>query len=212
MAGRCFVYVCFPIWLTGTWSAPAQGVWGALADWTSAAGPDAVTAASPMIQMKLEGVAPELSALFFGRISGTMGVTSAMLILVGGLYLFFSRTASRAIILSTIGTYAFLNELLYRLGVPEVKGALPALLGGGFLFGAFFMATDPVSAPKKTASRIIYGILIGLCTTVIRNYSIWNGGLMFSILLANTFASLLDHAVTQYGQKKRAKASSVADK
>ena len=73
---------------------------------------------------------------------------------------------------------------------------LPAVMGGGFLFGAFFMATDPISAPKKTQARILFAMIIGLCTIIIRTFSVFNGGLMFSILIANMFSPILDHAFT----------------
>ncbi len=223
MAGRCFVYVCFPVALTGTWAPAASGPWGALSRWDTISAEDAVTSATPMAQLKAGKITlkpdasaadithdvpegkvitvgrwPFLKGLLFGRISGTMGVTSAILILIGGIYLFVTKTASRTIILSVILTYAVLNQLLYRLGVEPVPGALPALLGGGFLFGAFFMATDPTSAPRTEAAKIIYGIIISSCTLVIKNFSIFNGGLMFSVLIGNMFAPILDYAVKSY--------------
>jgi len=221
LAGRCFVYVCFPAALTAAWGPAADGPWGALARWTTASTADAIAGATPMAQLKAgrivldgEGDAvgnvpfdiPEdevislrkltlLKGLLFGRISGTMGVTSALLILIGGLYLFITKTASRTTILSVVLTYAALNQLLYWLGVEPVPGAWPAVLGGGFLFGAFFMATDPVSSPRTEPAKVIYGIIIAVCTVVIRNFSIFNGGLMFSILIGNMFAPILDYAV-----------------
>ena len=79
------------------------------------------------------------------------------------------------------------------------------MLGGGFLFGAFFMATDPISAPRTEPAKISYGILIAVCAIVIRNFSIFNGGLMFSILIGNMFAPILDHAVKAYKVTKTIK-------
>ena len=238
LAGRCFVYVCFPVALTAMWYPPAEGPWGALNQWSSGRGTDgtsAVTGASPMANLKagrfqlteskqadVSGRIPfevkkdhtiniSKTALFkglvFGRISGTMGVTSALLILIGGLYLFWTKTASRTTILSVIITYAVLNEVLYWSGVEPVPGAWPAVLGGGFLFGAFFMATDPVSSPRTDPAKIFYGIIIGTGTLVIRNFSIFNGGLMFSILLGNMFAPILDYAVKAYQAKQKNKQS-----
>jgi Na+-transporting NADH:ubiquinone oxidoreductase subunit B len=217
MAGRCFIYICFPIAMTATWAPAADGFWGALGKWSTANNPDAITSATPMAQLKagkllitdddnmwkgeagegVEVIMPKVmrSKLFFGRISGTMGVTSALLILIGGLYLFITKTASRTIIISLIATYAVFNQVLYWFNVEPVLGAWPAVLGGGFLFGAFFMATDPISAPRTEQAKIIYGIIIGICTTIIRNFSIFNGGLMFAILIGNMFAPLLDEIV-----------------
>jgi Na+-transporting NADH:ubiquinone oxidoreductase subunit B len=232
LAGRCFVYVCFPVALTATWAPVAKEPLGALNKWTTAPTTDATTGATPMAFLKagkivlkdknVDTVASKIPAdvtegqieyvktstlyraLLLGRISGTMGVTSALLILVGGIYLFYTKTASRTIILSLITTYAVLNQVLYWLGVEPVPGAAPAVLGGGFLFGAFFMATDPISSPKTEPARIVYGILIGVFTTIIRNFSIFNGGLMFSILIGNMFAPILDYAVKSYKDSKAA--------
>jgi Na+-transporting NADH:ubiquinone oxidoreductase subunit B len=232
LAGRCFLYVCFPVALTATWAPAAQQPWGALNRWTTVSEQHAVTGATPMAHLKAgklvlssdvnaakripfdmaEGPPVSITkwtlfkGLLFGRISGTMGVTSALLILIGGIYLFISKTASRTIILSVIITYAVLNQVLYWFGVDPVPGAWPAVLGGGFLFGAFFMATDPISSPRTEPVKIVYGIIIGTCTTVIRNFSIFNGGLMFSILIGNMFAPILDYAVQSYrsGRQKKA--------
>jgi Na+-transporting NADH:ubiquinone oxidoreductase subunit B len=219
IVGRCFVYVCFPVALTGTWVSPAQGPWGALAEWSTVTSPEAITAATPMAYLKsgrlilddtsentipvdvLEGESKTISrktlfnGLMFGRISGTLGVTSSLLILIGGIYLFYTKTASRATIISVILTYAVSSELLHRLGVEPVTSAWVGLLSGGFLLGAFFMATDPVSSPRTNEGRIFYGIIIGICALVIRNFSIFNGGLMFSILIGNMFAPTIDYAV-----------------
>lgn len=88
------------------------------------------------------------------------------------------------------------------MGIDNAYGGIYPVLGGGFLFGAFFMATDPVSSPRKVPARIIYGIIIALCTTVIRNFSIFNGGLMFSILIGNMFAPILDYMVDSVQKRK----------
>lgn len=199
MAGRCFVYICFPVALTAAWpdSAPREGL-GALTQWTTATAPEAISGATPMAEMKAGAEPPPIADLFFGGLSGTMGVTSALLILIGGLYLYITRTAYRSIILSVIITYAVLNQSLHWLGVEPVPNALPALLGGGFLFGAFFIATDPISSPRTPQARVIYGMIIALCTVVIRNFSVFNGGLMFSILLGNMFAPIIDYGVTAW--------------
>lgn len=229
LAGRCFVYVCFPVALTATWSPAADGAAGALNRWTTAQRPDAVTGATPMAYLKAGNIILNdneavdripfdieknktvtvrkttlLKNLFLGRISGTMGVTSALLILIGGVYLFVTKTASRTTILSVVIAYATLNQLLYWAGVEPVPGALTAVLGGGFLFGAFFMATDPISSPRTEPAKIFYGIIIATCTVVIRNFSIFNGGLMFSILIGNMFAPILDYAVRSYKETRKA--------
>ncbi len=227
VAGRCFVYICFPVAMTGVWAPAAAGPPGALDRWTTAVradGADATTSATPMAYLKSgqlalssavgaaaaippavgdrEQVAVRpgalLKAQLFGNISGTMGATSALLILLGGVYLFWTKTASRTTILAVILTYAALNQGLFWLGVKPVPGAWPAVFGGGFLLGAFFMATDPVSSPRTELGRLYYGILIAVATLVIRNFSIFNGGLMFAILLGNMFAPIIDYGAQSW--------------
>lgn len=210
MAGRCFVYICFPIALTAQWAPAAQGPLGALTMWTTAPTADAITGATPMALMKAGESVPGLLSLLLGNISGTMGVTSAMLILIGGIYLYYTKTASRETILSVTITYLALNQVLAMTNAVNAPTGLHPLLGGGFLFGAFFMATDPVSSPKTKNGRIAYGILIAIFTTVIRNYSVFNGGLMFSILLGNMFAPIIDFCVNESAKKKKAKKPSGA--
>lgn len=234
LAGRCFVYICFPVALTAAWPQAATGPIGALDRWTTVESAATVTGATPMAYLKAgklvirpgdeEGTVDEIpfvisadeqvtvsrgafyKAIILGRMSGTAGVTSALLILIGGIYLYYTKTASRETILSVIITYALLNQLLFWLKVDPVLGALPAVLGGGFLFGAFFMATDPISSPKTKAGRIIYGILISVCAVVIRNFSIFNGGMMFAILLGNMFAPIIDYSVQALAERKKAAA------
>ena len=208
IAGRCFVYVCFPVALTATWAPVAQGPWGALGQWTTAVSPDVVTSATPLALLKAGEISLDGSdafyGLFLGRIDGTMGVTSALLILLGGAYLYWTRTANRTLIVTVILVYAALNFLLNFLGVQPVPPAHMAVMGGGFLFGAFFMVTDPVSSPCTRMGRVLFASLIATGTVVIRNFSVFNGGLMFSILLGNMFGPLFDHAVIAVRDRKKA--------
>lgn len=235
MAGRCFLYICFPVAMTGIWAPVATGPAGALTQWTTASNVDAVSSATPMAYLKagnlqLADSADEVNAetipakisedetviiskgtlatgLLGGRIAGAAGGTSAVLIALGGIWMFWKKIAARETIVSLIATYAVLNQVLYWFGVPPIPGAWPAVLGGGFLLGAFFMATDPVSAPKTKEGRIVYGIVIGTLTLVIRNFSVFNGGFMFALLIGNMFASIIDHAVKSIKTKKAAGAS-----
>ncbi len=193
-AGRAFIYISFPTAMTARWAPAAQGSWGALKIWTTAIGANAITAATPMALAKAGQAPPALMQLLIGRLAGTMGVTSAAAIILGAIYLVISKTANRWIIITVISTYIIINGVLSLLHVKASPGILPALLGGGFLFGACYMATDPISAPKTRPAQIIYSIILAGATAVIRTFSVFNGGLMFSILLANMFAPILDLA------------------
>jgi len=204
MSGRCFVYICFPLALTAQWSPVAKGSFGALDRWDTVTKTDTMTSATPLAIAKNEGILPDKTDLFLGRVTGTMGVNCIPLVLLGGIYLFVTRTANRTIILSILITYALLNAILTWAGVKGFYGPLYALLNGSFWFGAFFMATDPVSAPRTRPAQLLYGILIASATVLIRNFSIFNGGLMFSGLLGNMFAPILDVAVKHFQQRQKA--------
>jgi Na+-transporting NADH:ubiquinone oxidoreductase subunit B len=203
MVGRAFVYVCFPVAMTATWAPAAGGTWGALTTWSTALVPDVITSATPMALVKAGTAAPPpVLIMLIGRLAGTMGVTSVLAILLGGIYVFYTKTANRYIIITVIAVYALINALLVVVNAPGVAGTIPALLGGGFLFGAFFMATDPISAPKTRPAQIVYAAIIAASRAIIRRFSVFNGGFMFSLLLANMFAPILDYGFKQRGRKR----------
>ncbi len=205
MAGRCFVYICFPVALTSRWALPAQGPWGALKQWTTAVTPDAITTATPMTLARFgQAPPPEWADLLIGRMSGSMGVTSAVLILIGGLYIYYTKTANRSMIVTHIVTYGVLYQLLHMMGVRYFYDGLTAVLSAGFLFGAFFIITDPVSSPSTQPARIIYAVLVAALAVTIGNFSVFNGGYMFSVLIANMFVPILDYAVKERRKKKMA--------
>lgn len=212
MVGRAFCYISFPVSLTATWAPAADFPFGALGMWSTATSADVITSATPMALLKA-GTAgpPPILDLLVGSVSGTMGVTSVIAILIGGIYLFVSGTADRWLILVTIAVYAGWNLLAPLMGVAGAPGVLPGLMGGGFLFGAFFMVTDPVSAPKNRAAKIIYAALIASSTFVIRSFSVFNGGLMFSILLGNMFAPILDYALKQVKKRRKEKLAQMGE-
>ena len=211
MAGRCFVYICFPVSLTAQWALPAAGLWGALGQWTSAVTPDAITSATPMTLAKLgEAPPPELVDLLIGRMGGALGVTSALLILIGGLYLYFTKTANRSLIVTHIITYGLLYQALHLLGVRHFYDGLTAVLSSGFLFGAFFIITDPVSSPSTQPARILYAVLVAVLDIIIRNFSVFNGGYMFAVLIANMFVPILDYTFKERKKRKVAAASGEA--
>ncbi len=194
LVGRCFIYVAFPVYLTASWSAPFTALPGGFA---SFAGIDAASMATPMALLRETGAATGYWKLFLGTIAGSAGETSALLILAAAVYLLATKTASWRIMLSCTLTFAALGTLLYLLDVTQAD-PLVALLSGGFLFGTVFMATDPVSAPADKTAQVFYGVLIAAATVLIRTYSLFTEGVMFAILLANTFAPLMDRQVKAF--------------
>jgi len=190
LTGRAFLYLCFGAHMTGRWSLPVEGPFGGFAAYA----PDAVTAATPGMLLKTGALFP-LADLVFGRTAGTIGGTSALLALAGGLYLLITRTANWRI--PVAGTLGFLaaQTLFWKLGAARAADPLHALLAGSFLVGILFYATDPVSAAQTQPGRWLYGAAVGILSSVIGVFSVWPAGTMFAILLANMFAPLADHAI-----------------
>lgn len=146
--------------------------------------------------------------MFIGTIPGSVGETSVLMIILGALFLLFTGIASWRIMLSTIVGGA-ITALLFNLwGANELMNFpwWQHLMVGGFLFGAVFMATDPVTATQTTRGKWIYGFLIGVIAILVR---VFNGaypeGMMMAILLLNVFAPTIDHYVIKANIKKRQK-------
>ena len=149
---------------------------------------------------------------FMGYIPGSIGETSFIAILIGGLFLIFTGIGSWRIILFTfIGGY--LTALFFNLWGLNTLMSTPAhvhLLIGGFAFGAVFMATDPVTASQTNSGKIIYGLLVGFFAIVIRIFNpAYPEGMMLAILLMNVFAPLIDHYIINANIKRRVKRLSV---
>lgn len=183
LTGRLFVYITFPTILAASWMTP--GGFGAHADAVSAATPLAIMHAG-------SGADIRLLDLLLGFRGGSMGESPIILILLAGAYLMATKTASWRIILSSLTGAALLS---YGLDILNVSGAFPALkslMSGSFLFVTVFMATDPVSAPKKPGAQLLYGFLIGTLSMLLRLYSAFPEGTSFAVLVGNTFASLID--------------------
>lgn len=200
LVGRCLIYVSFPAHMTVAWSKPFSDFPGGLIKWSG--GADALTSATPMLTFNKEGILTDYLRLFLGNIAGSLGETSALLIIVAAIYLIVTKTASWKIIVSTIGSFAVLGSILYFTGVIQTD-PLFSVLSGGFLFAAVFMATDPISAPKQEVSKIIYGILIGVIALIIRSFSLFTEGIMFAVLIVNAFVPLIERNVKAYKSRKK---------
>ncbi|UCB44322.1 MAG: RnfABCDGE type electron transport complex subunit D [Spirochaetota bacterium] len=190
LTGRAFIYISFGAFMTSSWVEPLgggfPGGFGVLAT-------DAVTRATP-----LGTGADSYISLLLGNISGSLGETSAILILIGGMYLILKKTASYRIVLSGFIGMLILHTALWVFNVNGALDPLRALLSGGWMLGIFFMATDPVSAAQTNAGRWLYGGLVGAISAIIRIFSIWSEGVMFAILLGNMFNPIIDYYIKQW--------------
>ena len=202
LVARAFVYISFPAELTSQWSTAANSFPGGLTSYLTE-NIDVVSTSTPMLLFRSTGEITSYLDLFWGNISGSLGETSAVLIILSAVYLLYTKTASWHIVVSVIGGFTFLSLVFNIIGVQEIPNPLFGILSGGLLFGAVFMATEPISAPKTKEGKVFYGILIGFITVIIRGYALFGGGIMFAILIGNTFAPIIDESVKAYKKSRK---------
>ena len=191
IVGRIFLTIAFPRMMTTSWSAPfGQGLGGFLR--FSA---DSLTQATPLALFKNEKIITHYGDLLFGNSMGCIGETFRIGLILGGLFLILTKISNWRLPLSCIVSVAVFSSLGH-LFVPE-KFAPPVfqLLSGGLLLGAFFMVTDPVTCPFTKAGKWLGGILFGFLVVLIRGLSGYVEAVMFSILILNVFAPLIDRVV-----------------
>lgn len=188
LAARAFLF-SWPVIMT-TWVQP--GDWAPL--FGSSA--DAVTSATPLASLHQSALPAEsLMSLFLGKTGGCLGETSALLLLLGGLYLVLRRVIRRVIRLriplTYLGTVALLT-LLFPRGNDPLLWMGSHLLSGGLMLGAWFMATDYVTSPVTGWGQILYGVGCGCITVLIRYFGSYPEGVSYAILMMNACVVLLD--------------------
>jgi len=149
---------------------------------------------------------PDNWTLFLGLIPGSIGETSKLAILIGAAILLITGIGNWRIMISTVIGGLFMSFILNIFAVNPFMTISPLthLLMGGFLFGAVFMATDPVTAAQTQTGKYIYGFLIGIIAILIRVLNpAYPEGMMLAILFMNTFAPLIDHYVVEANIKRR---------
>ena len=201
MVGRCFIYITFPLHMTNRWVEPIWGGLGGLTKWSNSF--DTFTQATPL-EILRQGEPMPWENLLLGRTSGSIGEMSAILILLGGLYIVIKKTASWRLVLSCILGGAISSGLLRLAGFDQIPDPMTTLLAGSFLFGAFFIVTEPVSGAKTKTGQWIYGFMIGALIVVLRGFSNFAEGVMFSVLIMNAFVPILDQSIRQIQSKKKA--------
>lgn len=191
LVGRCFIYVCFPVAMTGQWTTPVGGTWGGFVRWTGDA-INGVTGATPLFRFSQEHFLTPHLDLFLGNRAGCLGETMGPAILIGAAYLLIRKFADWRLMLSPVIGALGMGAILKYSGVAHMADPLWTVLAGGFLFGVVFMVTEPVTAPRTTQARWVYGLFIGCLTVVIRRFGTFPENIMFAILIGNAFAPLLD--------------------
>lgn len=202
LATRAFLFFSYPTLMSG------ESVWVAK---ESILGfgytlPDAFTAATPLgLASAGQDITTSLYDMVMGFIPGSIGETSVVAILIGAVILLWSGVASWRIMLSVFVGGAATGYLFQALGVSDVTWYEHLFLGG-FCFGAVFMATDPVTAPRVESGKYYYGFFIGAIAVLVRVLNPgYPEGMMLAILFMNIFAALIDYCFVERNISMRAK-------
>ncbi|MBP7738092.1 MAG: RnfABCDGE type electron transport complex subunit D [Spirochaetes bacterium] len=236
LAARAFLLASWPVHMTTSWHRFGEhNVLMQNAQNSAELSPalfDALTGATPLTLMK-EGpkilsdnhvalsklydmvLSPDmLRSLFLGTVGGSIGETSALLLLAGGLFLMIRKIITWHIPVSFIGTVAAAAAgYHYLAGFPEPHlMALYQVLSGGLILGAFFMATDMVTSPVSKKGMLIFGAGCGLLTFVIRQWGGYPEGVSYAILIMNAFVPLIDRYTKPrvFGLRERKKLAAAA--
>ena len=142
--------------------------------------------------MKFEAKGTPLLNLFFGNVSGSLGETSALAILVGGLYLRYKGYINWKLPLGFLGAMAMTGAAFWLVNPAQYPDPLFHVLAGGAMLGAWFMVTDMVTSPTTAAGQWIFAIGAGIITVIIRLFGGLPEGVMYAILLMNAITPLLN--------------------
>ncbi|PID57220.1 NADH:ubiquinone oxidoreductase, Na translocating, B subunit [candidate division KSB3 bacterium] len=215
LVGRAFVYITFPTYATARWipAANFSDFPGGFLAWLYSPGRasvEAVTAATPLSAFRSGAESlPSYWQMFFGNTNGqfetlgeitqigggSIGESSVFLIALGGIYLLYKKAANWKIAAAFFGAFWVLQSIFHIADPAKAGNVLFGLFAGGVVFAGFYMLTDPVSGPRTEAGYVFFGVLVALLTILIRAYSLFAGGVMFAVLLGNTFSPIIDYAV-----------------
>lgn len=181
LVGRVFLLLSFPVQMT-TWPLPMENRMNYL---------DATTGATTLGQLKMDqisGADVDLLTQALGFTGGSMGEIGAIALLIGFVYLLCTRTITWHIPVAIIATVAVFSALIgVNVGVQ--------VLTGGLMLGAIFMATDYVTSPMSHSGMLIYGVMIGIITVIIRQWGAYPEGVSFAILIMNGVTPLINRYV-----------------
>ncbi len=197
LVGRAFLQAAFPVAMT-TWVPLREAADFFTLQTTTLALPlmhaevDGVTSATPLGLMKFQQESTPVMDLMLGNTSGSLGETSGLLLLVGGVYLLLRRDLDWRIPASILISVAVLSGILFLIDSQRFPDPLFTIFAGSLLFGAIYMATDPVTSPLTPKGAWIFGIGIGILVVLIRSFGGFPEGVMYAILLMNAATPLID--------------------
>jgi electron transport complex protein RnfD len=199
LLARAFLMATFPVAMTSAWLPPLQDL--AIFSYLGSS-IDAISTATPLAVLKDQGLAaltaqfgasPDIYSTFFlGWRPGCIGETSGLLLVLGGLYLLYRGYITWHIPVAVIGSVALFS---WAFGGETLMGGDPllAVLSGGILLGAFFMANDYVTCPTNKTAQLVYGVGIGALTVLIRLKGGYPEGICYAILLMNPLSTVFDN-------------------
>ena len=196
LVGRVFLLISFPVQMT-SWP---------VVDKVFPMGLDAVTGATPLGIVK-EGLAngepmadlmskvPSYTQLFLGQTGGSLGEVSALLLLLGGIYMLVRKIITWQIPVSFLGSVIVFSGILWMINPNEYVNPLFHLVTGGLMLGVFFMATDMVTSPMTGKAQLIFGAGVGILTIIIRVWGAYPEGVSFAILIMNAVVPHLNNLI-----------------
>ena len=180
MVGRAFVMIAFAGSMAASgYVLPGESV-------------DVLSQATPLTAFKQSGVVAPLSSLMWGSVNGSLGETSMLACLLGGIYLCFRRAASWEIPVGVLLSVLCIAGVVNLSNLGAAWTVLHELASGSLLFGAFYIATDPVTSPLTSRGKWIYGVGIGAIIMLLRLFSGYPEGVMFAVLLMNAVTPLIN--------------------
>ena len=191
LGARCFLMLSFSSAMTNSFAIPkGNKIWGGYQ-----ATLDAVSSATPLMQVKEAtchaDLATTLKDMFLGTTWGTIGETSALALLIGGIYLIAKKIIDWKIPVIYIATFTVFT-LIYSYATGAYVPVFMEWCGGGLMLGAFFMATDYVTSPITSKGKVLYAILLGLLTGLFRFFGESAEGVSFAIIIGNLFVPLIE--------------------
>ena len=181
LLGRAFLMATYPVMAT-TWAEPR----------TIQTAVDAVSAATPLALLKFEGQFSPVLNMFTGNVAGSLGETSVIAILIGGLFLRYKGYINWKLPLGYLGTIAIFSGIFWLIDPTKYANPLFHLCAGGAMLGAWFMVTDMVTSPTTPKGQWIFVICAGILAVVIRLFGGLPEGVMYSILFMNAFVPLIN--------------------
>lgn len=194
LAGRIFLLISFPAQMT-TWPVPEP---------LSLHYMDIATGATVLSAIKQDpAFTPSIVNMLLGNMGGSLGEVGAIALIAGFIFMLYRKIIMWHIPVSILGTVILFTGVMYLINPQAAYNPAIHLLSGGLLLGAVFMATDYVTSPMSKKGMIIYGIGIGILTTVIRLFGSYPEGVSFAIFIMNAFTPLINSYVKpkRFGRK-----------